>query len=298
MTINPQIPITDTCGVVTGKLTATAFPASFDPAIERARTIWTSGDFGKIAAGYAPGAAAFVDRLALAQGETVLDVACGTGNLTIPAAKSGAVVAGIDVAATLLESARVAAEAESLRIDFRAGAAEDLPYGDGEFDTVISMFGVMFAGRPEAALSELLRVTRPGGRIALANWTPGGFVASMLKAHTSFVPPPAGAPSSLAWGDEATMRERLLPHAQRIRAVSFVPRSIELAFAMSPAAVVELFRECYGPTVRTFAALDAGRRALLAADLQSLWTERNEGSHGTTSVTAEYTEVVIDVAEA
>lgn len=295
MSINPQIPTRDACGVVSGKLTATAIPASFDPAIERARTIWTSGDFGKIAAGYALGAAAFVDRLALAPGETVLDVACGTGNLTIPAAKKGAAVAGVDVAANLLESARVAAEAESLPIEFNLGAAEDLPCADASFDTVISMFGVMFTGRPEAALAELLRVTRPGGRIALANWTPGGFVASMLKAHTNFVPPPAGSPSTLAWGDETTMRERLQPHASRVRSARFVPRTIELAFAMSPAAVIELFRECYGPTVRTFAALDAGRRAMLAADLESLWSEHNSGPHGTTSVQAEYTEVIIDV---
>lgn len=281
---------TDPCGSTTGHIAVT----SFDPAIDRARVTWTAGDFGRIAAGYASGAAAFVDRLQLVPGETVLDVACGNGNLSLPAARQGAAVTGIDIAPNLIEAACRACAAESLAIRFDVGAAEALPYGDGAFDTVISMFGVMFSGRPEAALAELLRVTRPGGRIALANWMPDGFTGAMLRAHTAFVPPPPGWPPALAWGNETVMRERLAVHCDRIRSVAFVPRTIDLAFPLSPGGVVELFREFYGPTVRTFAALDAEERATLTATLARLWESRTDASRGMTSVAAEYLEVLIE----
>lgn len=281
---------------MTGHITVTSLDTvtSSDPSIDRARVTWTAGDFGRIAAGYASGAAAFVDRLQLAAGERVLDVACGTGNLALPAARHGATVTGIDIASNLIEAARRASAAESLPIRFDVGAAESLPYGDGAFDTVVSMFGVMFSGRPEVALSELLRVTRPGGRIALANWMPDGFTGRMLRAHLALVPPPPGAPSSLAWGNEAVLRERLQVHADRIRSVTCVPRTIDLAFPLSPSGVVELFREFYGPTVRTFAALEAEERAALTAGLVHLWESHTDASHDATSVAAEYLEVLIE----
>lgn len=295
MSATQTIPVADPCGNMTGHITVTSLDTvTSDPAIDRARATWTAGDFGRIAAGYSSGAAAFVDRLQLAAGERVLDVACGTGNLALPAARHGATVTGIDIAPNLIEAACRACAAESLAIRFDVGAAEALPYDDGAFDTVISMFGVMFSGRPEAALSELLRVTRPGGRIALANWMPDGFTGRMLRAHVAFVPPPPGAPSSLAWGNETVLRERLQVHADRIRSVTFVPRTIDLAFPLSPAGVVELFRAFYGPTVRTFAALDAGERAALTAELVQLWESHTDASHDTTSVAAEYLEVLIE----
>lgn len=291
----PSAPIRESCGTVTGSVKRKGV-ASFDPWIERARTTWTAGDFGRIAVGYSSGAAAFVDRLALRPGEDVLDVACGTGNLALPAAGRRATVTGVDIAANLIEAARRASAAASLDIRFDVGAAEALPYADWSFDTVMSMFGVMFSSRPDEALSELVRVTRPGGRIALASWTPDGFIGTTLRAHTELVPPPLGAPSPLAWGDEAVMRGWLEGHSARIRAVQFVPRTILLTFPLTPGGVVELFREFFGPTVRTFAALDAEGRAALAAELLRLWSGRNTASGGATSVPADYLEARIEMA--
>jgi ubiquinone/menaquinone biosynthesis C-methylase UbiE len=275
--------------------TATRAVASLDPLIERTRMTWTAGDFGRIAVGYASGAADFVHRLSLSPGETVLDVACGTGNLSIPAARHHAAVTGLDIAPNLVEAARGAAAAESLAIRFDVGAAESLPYADASFHTVISMFGVMFSARPDEALSELLRVTRPGGRIALANWTPDGFIGSVLRAHAALVPPPAGVPSPLGWGDQRVMQQRLEPHRARVRSVQYLPRTIEMAFPLPPRGVVELFREFYGPSVRTFEALDAGARATLERELVTLWEGRNDAPSGSTSVAAEYLEVRIEL---
>lgn len=284
------------CGEVDGVVVASLAGAPFDPALERVRATWTAGDFGRIAVGYASGAAEFVDRLALEEDERVLDVACGTGNLTIPAALAGAQVTGIDIAANLIEAARAAAAAAGTDIAFDIGAAEALAYANNSFDTVISMFGVMFSARPEQALSELVRVTRPGGRIVLANWNPKGFIGSMLRAHTAHVPPPAGSPSTLLWGDEATMRKRLEAFDGRVQQVRFVDREIELAYPMTPAGVVELFREFYGPSVRTFGALDAQGRAALGEQLTDLWISRNRDWNGGTAVDAEYVEVQISLA--
>ena len=296
MSSTQSLPADDPCcGIVSGTVTRPAGVAPFDPMIDRARITWTAGDFARIAAGYTAGADAFVERLGLAQGETVLDVACGTGNLSLPAARRGAVVTGIDIAPNLIEAACRASAGAGLDIRFEVGTAEALPYAGGAFDTVISMFGVMFAARPELALAELVRVTRSGGRIVLANWAPDGFIGSMFRAHAAALPPPAGAPIPLAWGDDGAMRQRLATHSDRIRAARFVPRTIDLAFPTTPGAVVEIFREFYGPSVRTFAALDAEGRAALTAELVRLWSGRNSSSEGATCVAAEYLEVQIEI---
>ena len=185
--------------------------------------------------------------------------------------------------------------AERLDVRFDVGAAEALPYPDESFDTVMSMFGVMFSARPERALAELVRVTRRGGRIALANWTPAGFVGSMLRAHRAFVPPPPGSASVLAWGDPKEMSRLLGPHAGRFRAVRFVPRTIEMAFPLPPGGVVGLFREFYGPSVKTFEALDSQRRTALETELLRLWTDATRAPEGSTAIDAEYLEVQIDI---
>ena len=144
---------------------------SEDPLTARARSVWTSGDFLPIARSFAPGAEEFITRLGLRPGEVVLDVACGTGNLAIPAALAGARVSGIDIAPNLIAEAQLEARAAGVAIAFEVGDAESLPYLQGQFDTTVTMFGAMFAYRPERAAAELLRVTRPNGRVAMANWT-------------------------------------------------------------------------------------------------------------------------------
>ena len=156
----------------------------------RLKAMWMSGDFGEVAKHIETGAEDFIARLALEPGVRLLDVACGSGNLAIPAARLGADVTGADIATNLLEQARARAEAEDLTIRFDEGDAEDLPYEDASFDVVVTMFGAIFAPRPELVAAELIRVCRPGGRIAMANWTPEGFVGQMFKIGGKFVPPP------------------------------------------------------------------------------------------------------------
>lgn len=260
-----------------------------DPLTTRARLTWTAGDFHQIARGFEAEAEAFISRLALRRGERVLDVACGTGNLTLPAARAGAVVTGLDIAPNLLATLRQRADAEGTRVALDEGNAEALPYADGQFDTVVSMFGVMFAARPERAVAELLRVTRPGGRIALANWTREGLVGEMLRLHVARVPAPPGVPSTLLWGDEAAVRERF---GDGVVALGQTRRMLQFDYPHSPAGVAELFRECYGPTVRTFAAIDPDARAGLAAELAALWARANTAEGRATRAAAEYLEVI------
>jgi SAM-dependent methyltransferase len=266
-------------------------PIDIDALKSRLKATWMAGDFGLIARSYESGAAEFVRRIGLLPGARVLDVACGTGNLAVPAARIRAEVTGVDIATNLLEQARARAAAEGLTARFDEGDAEKLPYPDASFDTVISMFGVMFAPRPELAAAELLRVCRPGGRIALANWTPGGFVGQMFKTIAGSVPPPAGVPSPIQWGDETKVRERLGSGSSDLRTT---PRLIAFEFPFSPAEVVEFWRVYYGPTNRAFEALSAEpiKQAALRADLERLWTGQNQAVDGSTRVELEYLEVI------
>jgi ubiquinone/menaquinone biosynthesis C-methylase UbiE len=260
-----------------------------DPLTERTRATWTSGDFGRIARGYNRGAAEFVARLELEPGERVLDVACGTGNLTIPAARAGAILTGIDIAPNLVAQARARAAAEHLTVSFDVGDAEQLPYENQSFDTVVSMFGAMFAPRPDRVASELLSVTRQGGRIVMANWTPNGFVGQMLRATTLYVPAPSDTPSPLLWGVEDVVRTRL---GAGITTLALTRRTMTFEYPYSPEQVVNTFRLWYGPTLRAFAALEEQQREALRHDLEALWTEHNRATDGTTRVESEYLEVI------
>ena len=260
-----------------------------DPIVERVRATWTSGDFGRIAKGYERGAGEFVARLGLAPGESVLDVACGTGNSTLPAARLGATVSGIDISPNLLVQAQSRAVRERLSISFDLGNAEEMPYTRGSFQTVVTMFGAMFAARPERAAAELLRVTRPGGRIVMANWTPGSFIGEMLRTTVAYAPAPAGIPSPLLWGTEDAVRARL---GDGVSSLTFTRRLITFEYPFDPAQVVSEFRLWYGPTLRAFASLDHLNREGLRRDLEQLWTENNRADDGTTRVQSEYLEVV------
>jgi SAM-dependent methyltransferase len=255
----------------------------------RLKAMWMTGDFGQVARHIETGAEEFIERLALNPGVRLLDVACGSGNLSIPAARRGAVVTGVDIATNLLEQARARAESEGLTIQFDEGDAENLPYADASFDEIVSMYGAMFAPRPELVAAELARVCRPGGRIAMANWTPAGFIGQMFKIGAKYVPPPTNMPSPLKWGDEETVRERL---RDGIADLQLTPRMCTFNYSFSPAEVVEFFRLYYGPTQRTFDALDADGQAALRKDLEQLWTENNQATDGTTYVEGEYLEVI------
>lgn len=252
------------------------------------RATWMAGDFGVIAKLYSRGAEEFVDRLKLKPGTKVLDVACGTGNLAIPAARTGAVVTGVDIAPNLIDQAREDAAAEGIEAVFDVGDTEDLPYSDGSFDVVMTMFGAMFAPRPELVARELRRVCRPGGTIAMANWTPGGFVGQMFKLMSAFVPPPP-MPSPILWGDRKTVSERF---AEGIADLQMTERVIEFVFPHSPEDVVELFRKFYGPTNKAFDALDEARQAELRKELELHWSSINRAEDGSTLVSSEYLEVI------
>lgn len=250
---------------------------------------WKAGDFGEIAATYADGAADFVNKLDVLAGSQVLDVACGTGNQSIPAAKLGASVTGVDIAENLIEQARTSAENEGLNIRFDVGDAEALPYEDRSFDAVISMFGTMFAPRPDVIVSELQRVCRPGGLIALANWTPEGFIGQMFKTTGKHVTPAPGMPSPLLWGVEDTVRERL---GSKVSLLAMTRRPIDFVLPFGPEETVEHFRLYYGPTQKAFDALDSNGQAALRLDLNELWAANNVATDGTTRVTSEYLEIL------
>lgn len=252
------------------------------------RATWIAGDFGQIARYYADGAEEFVNRLNLEPGTRFLDVACGTGNLALPAARAGAVVTGVDIAPNLVEQARENARGAGLNAQFDEGDAEALSYSDASFDVAATMFGAMFAPRPELVAAELKRVTRPGGLITMANWTPAGFIGRMFKTISPYVPPPPGMPSPLLWGVEETVRERF---GEGISKLDANTQNIHWVFPFSPAEVVEHFRLYYGPAQKAFGALDEQVQRDLRQDLEKLWTENNQATDGTTVVDAEYLEV-------
>jgi SAM-dependent methyltransferase len=236
------------------------------------RETWMAGDFGVVAKTIGNSALDFVNGLAVAPGTRVLDVACGTGNLAIPLARGGAHVTGVDIAANLIVQARERAAAEGLAVQFDEGDAEALPYSDASFDLVVSMFGVMFAPRPEVAAAELARVLKPGGVLALANWNPASFSAKMFRVGNQHVPPPPGIPAPVLWGDEATVRSRLAPYFADVE-TELIP--IDFDMSTSPAGAVEFFRTYFGPTRVAFSRLDKAGQAAFAADLEALWAGAN-----------------------
>jgi len=253
------------------------------------KATWMAGDFGQIAKQLEKGAEEFIARLELKPGVRLLDVACGSGNLAIPAARAGAIVTGVDIATNLVEQARARAEAEGLKIQVDEGDAEDLPYDDASFDEVVTMFGAMFAPRPERVAAELVRVCRPGGRIAMANWTPTGFTGQMFKIGATHVPPPPNMPPPVKWGDEETVRERL---RDGIADLQMTRRLCQFRFPFPPAEVVEFFRTYFGPTQRAFDSLDEAGQAALRSDLERLWVANNQATDGTTQTEGEYLEVI------
>jgi SAM-dependent methyltransferase len=219
----------------------------------------------------------------------VLDVACGTGNLSIPAAKLSADVTGLDIASNLIEQARARAAVEGLPATFDVGDAEALPYEDKSFDIVMSMFGAMFAPRPEITSREMKRVCKPGGAIAMANWTPNGFAAEVLKIAARYVTPPNEIPPPVLWGDEETVRKRLGEGTSDLR---LNRRLIKFLYDVTPSEVVDNYIRYFGPTQTTFEALDLKGQSAFRGELVDLWTAHNQVTDGTTIVEAEYLEVI------
>lgn len=286
------------CGSSTGDVTTIAVPIHRtgehavppgDPATERVHRLWSAGDDDRIAAGFRLEAEAFVGRRNLAPGLRVLDAACGSGNATIPAARTGAVVTGLDLVGSALEATSAWAAREGLTVTLHQGSVELLPYPDAEFDVVLSMFGVMFAARPDRVLAELARVTRPGGQVALASWTPGGFVGELLAIQAALVPPSLDLPDPLRWGDPDVVTEWFDDREWEVKAEV---RTLSVRYPHTPGGTTELFRVAHGPTVRAFESLEEDRRAALAAELTAHWARNRRATAAGTEVEAEFLEVM------
>jgi ubiquinone/menaquinone biosynthesis C-methylase UbiE len=268
-----------------------ALPDGLAELKQRLRASWMAGDFGEIARLNSQGAEDFITRLNLKPGMKVLDIACGTGNQSIPAARTGAQVTGLDIAPNLLEQARQRAASENLKIDFIEGDAEKLPYPAGQFDVVLSMFGAMFAPRPEVVASELKRVCRPGGLIAMGNWTPEGFVGQTFQITARHALPPPGMQPPTLWGVEKIVAERLGAGEGKIARLETSKQQLHFDYPFSPAETVAFFRKYFGPTQTTFARLDEPAQKALAEDLTQHWAKHNQGDANHSVIKAEYLEV-------
>ena len=267
--------------------TQTAQP---DPAAVKARQqkMWASGNYAAVAARIVPMAEHLAEAAGLRPGDRVLDVATGSGNAALAAARYGCEVTGIDYVPELLERGRARAAAEGLEITFAEGDAEDLAFPDASFDAVLSALGVMFASDQERAAAELVRVCRPGGTIGLVNWTPAGFIGRLLKTVTRHVPPPAGVRPPTQWGTEERLRELLGDAVSRLE----VTRRTYVWRFRSPEEFASFFKEQYGPTRKAFEALDEDGRRRLWDDLTALARDHDTERGLTVAMPAEYLEVV------
>lgn len=255
---------------------------------DRMKEVWSAGNFGEIAKIIEHEGHAFIERLNITPHSTVLDVACGTGNLAIPAARLGARVTGIDIVPALIEQANEKARSESLEINFEVGDAEALPYGNNEFDFVVTMFGAMFCPRPDVAASELFRVCKPGGVVAMANWTPEGFIGSFFKLGSSYMPPPPGIRPPVEWGVENIVLERINDKASHLQ---MERRMLRQRMPMSAVEVVDYFIKYFGPTNKLYELLNDKYKSDLKNKLFKLFSEHNLSKTGTVEIDAEFLEI-------
>jgi SAM-dependent methyltransferase len=255
---------------------------------QRQQLTWASGDFAVVAARIVLVAEQLCDTADLHAGWRVLDVATGSGNAAIAAARHGCTAVGIDYVPGLLERGRRRAAAEGLPVELVEGDAESLPFADNSFDAVTSVFGSMVAPDHGKAASELLRVSKPGGTIALASWTPDGFIGELFKTVGKHVPPPAGVQSPLLWGTEKHLRELF---GDGIASLRINKRTFTFRFP-SAEHFVTFFRLWYGPTVKAFAALEGAARDALENDLVALARRFDRLGNGATAIPAAYTEAV------
>ncbi len=260
----------------------------------RQQQTWASGDYTTVASRIVLVSELLAATADLHAGWRVLDVACGNGNATLAAARSGATAIGVDYVPALLESARERAVAEGLDAEFRDGDAEALPFGDDEFDAVLSVFGTMFAPEHRRTAAEMLRVARPGGRIALASWTPDGFIGQMFGVVARYVAPPAGLASPLLWGTEDHLTQLF---GDQIATANSTERAYTFRFS-SAEDYVTFFRRWYGPTLKAFQALDGTEQSKLAADLAALARDHDTHRSGDVAIRSTYLETVLTVRDA
>ena len=271
--------------------TGTQAPPVIDLAAIKSRQqgAWSSGDYAVVGTTLQIVGEELCEALDVRAGQKVLDVAAGNGNVALAAARRRCEVMATDYVPALLERARERADAERLDIEFREADAEALPFPNGSFDVVVSTFGVMFTPDQDRAAAELIRVCRHGGKIGLANWTPEGFIGQVFKTIGKYAPPPAGARSPALWGTRARLAELFERHAASIKSAQ---RNFVFRYR-SPEHWLEVFRTCYGPLLKTFAALEPEAQSALQHDLTALIGQFNRSGDGSMVVPSEYLEVVI-----
>lgn len=269
---------------------STAMASATSPSIkDRQRATWAAGDYAVIGSTIQLVGELLCEGVDLRAGQRVLDVAAGNGNATLAAARRFAKVTSTDYTPALLERGKRRADAEQVDVTFEVADVEALPYPDASFDIVLSTFGVMFAPDHQQAARELMRVCRPGGRIAVANWTPAGFIGKMFRVIGSHVPPIPGTRSPLLWGTDAHI-QALFTGAASIRHTA---RMFPFRY-LSAEHFVEVFRTYYGPVFKAFAALDVEHQSALENDLLELLRREDIGGGGSLLVPAEYLQTVIE----
>jgi ubiquinone/menaquinone biosynthesis C-methylase UbiE len=266
----------------------TLFAPEIDGLKARLQETWMAGDYDRFSRYMEQGARTFYEQLDIFAGCHLLDVACGSGQVALWAARDGINVTGIDIAPNAVRRAQARANAEGLNARFLQGDAEALPFEDASFDFVISLVGAMFAPRPELVARELLRVCSPGGTIAMGNWTREGFVGQMFKTFASFIAP-SGMPAPVLWGDESVVRDRF---GSGVSALTMTRRQYTFTYPFPPSEVVEFFRQYYGPANRAFASLDENDSKALRNELEALWSTHNRSGDELTVVSSEYLEVI------
>ncbi|HEY0741546.1 MAG TPA: class I SAM-dependent methyltransferase [Chryseosolibacter sp.] len=266
------------------------------------KALWEKGDFTKVAECMRESGTELVSKLSIKAGMDVLDLGCGDGTTAIPEAKLGANVVGIDIARNLVEAANKRAKEAGLKnFIAREGDASDLSgVADRSFDLVVTIFGAMFAPKPFDVAREMVRVTRPGGRIVMGNWIPGDptLVAQILRISSSYTPPPPeGFVSPMLWGVEANVIERFEKAGIAKDKISFERKTFTFRAPFSPAEFLERFRLYYGPTMNAFEAAEKnGKSAELKRELTDLFNAQNKsGSANATAIPATYLEVTVRV---
>ena len=272
------------------------------PTVNPNKALWEKGDFTRIAATMRESGEALVNTLAITRGLEVLDLGCGDGTTALPAAKLGADVLGVDIASNLVAAGNARAQSIGLtNCRFQEGDASDLNELDDEsFDLVVSIFGAMFAPRPFDVAKEVVRVTRPGGRIVMGNWIPNDptFVAQILRISSAYSPPPPeGFVSPMTWGVEENVIERFAGAGVPEGQISFERDTYTFNFAGTPTELLAEFSEYYGPTMNAFDAAAAdGREAELRAELDALFNEQNASpSRDVASIPATFLRVTVAV---
>ena len=269
-------------------LKSTNASIDFDAIKTRQQAAWASGDYAIVGTTLQIVGENLCEAMDLHAGSQVLDVAAGNGNATLAAARRFCNVVSTDYVPALLEKGRERAIAERLTVEFRTADAENLPFTDGEFDVAMSVFGVMFTPDHPRAAQELTRVTRPGGLIGLANWTPESFIGQVFKTIGKYVPPAAGLKSPALWGTEEHLRTIF---GQAIGKLQATRRQFTFRYR-SAEHFLEVFRSYYGPVHKTFLALDVERQDQLNKDLHELLTRYSRGAN-TLILPSDYLEVVI-----